>query len=252
MSTTENAVNPAVETIATVSAVGPVGTVAQAAVAAGYSTEVAQGLQVDIERIIARYPAGKERSALIPMLHLVQSVDGYVSPAGIALCAARLGLERADQASLDDWDRMIDTNIRGLATLTRLLLPQMVRRNRGYVINIGSIAGDWPYPGGNVYGATKAFVKQFSQNLRADLAGTAIRVSNVEPGLCGGTEFSNVRFKGDDERAASVYAGVQAISPEDIARIVLWLVQQPPHVNVNRIEVMPVAQSFAPLSVARG
>ena len=176
-----------------------------------------------------------------------QDVDLLVNNAGLAL-----GLERADQASLDDWDRMIDTNIRGLATLTRLLLPQMVRRNRGYVINIGSIAGDWPYPGGNVYGATKAFVKQFSQNLRADLAGTAIRVSNVEPGLCGGTEFSNVRFKGDDERAASVYAGVQAIGPEDIARIVLWLVQQPPHVNVNRIEVMPVAQSFAPLSVARG
>ena len=176
-----------------------------------------------------------------------QDVDLLVNNAGLAL-----GLERADQASLDDWDRMIDTNIRGLATLTRLLLPQMVRRNRGYVINIGSIAGNWPYPGGNVYGATKAFVKQFSQNLRADLAGTAIRVSNVEPGLCGGTEFSNVRFKGDDERAASVYAGVQAISPEDIARIVLWLVQQPPHVNVNRIEVMPVAQSFAPLSVARG
>ena len=176
-----------------------------------------------------------------------QDVDLLVNNAGLAL-----GLERADQASLDDWDRMIDTNIRGLATLTRLLLPQMVRRNRGYVINIGSIAGSWPYPGGNVYGATKAFVKQFSQNLRADLAGTAIRVSNVEPGLCGGTEFSNVRFKGDDERATSVYAGVQAISPEDIARIVLWLVQQPPHVNVNRIEVMPVAQSFAPLSVARG
>ena len=176
-----------------------------------------------------------------------QDVDLLVNNAGLAL-----GLERADQASLDDWDRMIDTNIRGLATLTRLLLPQMVRRNRGYVINIGSIAGDWPYPGGNVYGATKAFVKQFSQNLRADLAGTAIRVSNVEPGLCGGTEFSNVRFKGDDERAAGVYAGVQAIGPEDIARIVLWLVQQPPHVNVNRIEVMPVAQSFAPLSVARG
>ena len=176
-----------------------------------------------------------------------QDVDLLVNNAGLAL-----GLERADQASLDDWDRMIDTNIRGLATLTRLLLPQMVRRNRGYVINIGSIAGNWPYPGGNVYGATKAFVKQFSQNLRADLAGTAIRVSNVEPGLCGGTEFSNVRFKGDDERAAGVYAGVQAIGPEDIARIVLWLVQQPPHVNVNRIEVMPVAQSFAPLSVARG
>ena len=156
-----------------------------------------------------------------------QDVDLLVNNASLAL-----GLERADQASLDDWDRMIDTNIRGLATLTRLLLPQMVRRNRGYVINIGSIAGSWPYPGGNVYGDTKALVKRAS--------------------LCGGTELGNVRFRGDDERGAGVYAGVQAIGPEDIARIVLWLVQQPPHVNVNRIEVMPVAQSFAPLSVARG
>ncbi|MGL5597207.1 MAG: SDR family NAD(P)-dependent oxidoreductase, partial [Aeromonas sp.] len=110
----------------------------------------------------------------------------------------------------------------------------------------------YPYPGGNVYGATKAFVKQFSLNLRADLAGTALRVTNVEPGLCGGTEFSNVRFHGDDTKAAAVYQGVQAIGPDDIASTVLWVCQQPAHVNINSIEIMPVAQTFGPLAISRG
>ena len=127
----------------------------------------------------------------------------------------------------------------------------MVERNHGHIINLGSIAGTYPYPGGNVYGATKAFVKQFSLNLRADLAGTAIRVSNIEPGLCGGTEFSNVRFKGDDEKAASVYKNTQPIQPEDIANTILWVYQQPPHVNINRVEIMPVVQSFSALNVVR-
>lgn len=175
-----------------------------------------------------------------------RSVDLLVNNAGLAL-----GLERADQASLDDWTTMIDTNIKGLVAITRFILPEMVAKNSGHIINLGSIAGNYAYPGGNVYGGTKAFVKQFSLNLRADLAGTAIRVSNVEPGLCGGTEFSNIRFKGDDEKAAKVYENVQYVTPQDIANIVLWLNQQPPHVNINRIEVMPTAQSFAPLSVAR-
>ncbi|HDL2136903.1 TPA: SDR family NAD(P)-dependent oxidoreductase, partial [Mannheimia haemolytica] len=129
--------------------------------------------------------------------------------------------------------------------------PEMVERNSGHIINIGSIAGTYPYPGGNVYGGTKAFVKQFSLNLRADLAGTKVRVSNVEPGLCGGTEFSNVRFKGDDEKAAKVYENVQFVRPEDVANIVLWLNQQPEHVNINRVEVMPVAQTSSALNVAR-
>lgn len=114
-----------------------------------------------------------------------------------------------------------------------------------------NLAGTYPYAGSNVYGGTKAFVTQFSLNLRADLAGTKIRVSNVEPGLCGGTEFSNVRFHGDDERAAKVYENVQSVQPEDIANIVLWLHQQPEHVNINRIEVMPTAQSFAGMSVSK-
>lgn len=175
-----------------------------------------------------------------------QQVDLLVNNAGLAL-----GLEPAHKTDLNDWYQMIDTNIKGLVTVTRLILPEMVERNVGHIINLGSIAGTYAYPGGNVYGGTKAFVKQFSLNLRADLAGTAIRVSNVEPGLCGGTEFSNVRFKGDDEKAAKLYENVQYVKPEDIADIVLWLNQQPPHVNINRIEVMPVAQSFAPLSVAR-
>ncbi|OOF60318.1 SDR family oxidoreductase [Rodentibacter pneumotropicus] len=175
-----------------------------------------------------------------------RNIDLLINNAGLAL-----GLETADQANLDDWEKMIDTNIKGLVTITRLLLPQMVERNTGHIINLGSIAGNYPYPGGNIYGGTKAFVKQFSLNLRADLAGKNIRVSNVEPGLCGGTEFSNVRFKGDDERAEKLYENVQYVTPQDIANIVLWLNQQPEHVNINRIEVMPTAQTFAPLNVAR-
>ena len=175
-----------------------------------------------------------------------QSIDLLVNNAGLAL-----GLESADKASLDDWMQMIDTNIKGLVTITRLVLPQMVEHNSGHIINLGSIAGTYPYPGGNIYGGTKAFIKQFSLNLRADLAGTQIRVSNVEPGLCGGTEFSNVRFKGDDARAEKLYENVEYVSPQDIANIVLWLNQQHEHVNINRIEVMPTAQTFAPLNVAR-
>lgn len=175
-----------------------------------------------------------------------QAVDLLVNNAGLAL-----GLDRADKAELDDWIQMINTNITGLVTVTRLLLPQMVSRNQGHIINLGSIAGTYPYPGGNVYGASKAFIKQFSLNLRADLAGTAIRVTNIEPGLCGGTEFSNVRFKGDDQRAAKLYEDVQFVTPEDIANIVLWANQQPEHVNINRIEVMPTAQSSAPLNVVK-
>ena len=175
-----------------------------------------------------------------------KNIDLLVNNAGLAL-----GLESADKANLDDWEQMIDTNIKGLVNITRFVLPQMVVRNMGHIINIGSIAGNYAYPGGNVYGGTKAFVKQFSLNLRADLAGKNIRVTNLEPGLCGGTEFSNVRFKGDDKRAEKVYENVQYVTPQDIANMVLWLNQQPEHVNINRIEVMPTAQTFAPLNVAR-
>jgi 3-hydroxy acid dehydrogenase / malonic semialdehyde reductase len=175
------------------------------------------------------------------------AIDVLVNNAGLAL-----GLEPAHQADLDDWETMIDTNCKGLVQITRTVLPGMVERNRGHVINLGSAASNWPYAGGNVYGATKAFVTQFSLNLRADLSGTAVRVTDVQPGLCGGTEFSNVRFRGDDAKAANVYRDMQPLSAEDIAESIFWIATRPAHVNINSIELMPVAQSFAGLSVHRG
>ncbi|KPN71508.1 SDR family oxidoreductase [Neisseria sp. 83E34] len=174
-------------------------------------------------------------------------IDCLINNAGLAL-----GLDFSPEADFNDWQTMIQTNVIGLAYLTRQVLPQMVARKDGYIINIGSIAGTYPYPGGNVYGATKAFVRQFSLNLRADLQGTGVRVSNVEPGLCGDTEFSNVRFKGDNERAQKLYENVQFISPQDIANTAFWLYNNPKHMNVNSIEIMPVAQAFGPLPVTRG
>jgi 3-hydroxy acid dehydrogenase / malonic semialdehyde reductase len=174
------------------------------------------------------------------------AVDLLVNNAGLAL-----GLEPAHQARLDDWEQMVDTNIKGLLYLTRALLPGMVARGRGHIINIGSTAGEWPYPGGNVYGGTKAFVRQFSLNLRADLLGTPVRVSNIEPGLSGGTEFSQVRFHGDAGRAGQVYAGAEALSAEDVAETVHWVASRPPRVNINTLSLMPVDQAFAPLAVHR-
>lgn len=173
-------------------------------------------------------------------------VDLLINNAGLAL-----GLGPAQQASLDDWETMVDTNIKGLMTLTRALLPGMVARGRGHIINLGSIAAEWPYPGGNVYGATKAFVRQFSLNLRADLLGTPLRVTDVEPGMCGGTEFSQVRFGGDEARAAKVYEGATPLTAEDIADTVHWIATRPAHVNINTISMMPVGQAFAPLAVHR-
>jgi 3-hydroxy acid dehydrogenase / malonic semialdehyde reductase len=173
-------------------------------------------------------------------------VDVLVNNAGLAL-----GLEPAQDGVLGNWERMIDTNCTGLVYVTRALLPRMVARGRGHVVNMGSIAGTYPYPGGNVYGATKSFVHQFSLGLRADLHGTGIRVTCIEPGLIGGTEFSEVRFAGDAERAAGIYSGTEPLTAEDIASAVEWVTSQPVHVNVNVIELMPVSQSFAALPVDR-
>jgi len=173
-------------------------------------------------------------------------IDVLVNNAGLAL-----GLEPAYKADLNDWDAMVDTNCKGLTYCTRAILPGMVARGRGHVINLGSIAGTYPYPGGNVYGATKAFVHQFSLDLRSDLHGTGVRVTSVEPGLSGGTEFSVVRFGGDQARAGRVYQGVHPLEADDVAEAVHWAASLPPHVNINVIEMMPVAQSFGPLPVAR-
>jgi 3-hydroxy acid dehydrogenase / malonic semialdehyde reductase len=172
-------------------------------------------------------------------------IDLLVNNAGLAL-----GLTPAPQADLDDWETMVDTNVKGLMYVTRAVLPGMVARHRGQIVNLGSIAATYPYPGGNVYGATKAFVRQFSLNLRADLLGTKIRVTDIEPGLVGGTEFSAVRF-GDAQKAAKLYEGADALTPEDIAEAVHWVATLPARVNINAIEMMPVTQAFAPLAVHR-
>ncbi len=173
------------------------------------------------------------------------AVDLLVNNAGLAL-----GLEPAHRADLDDWEQMVDTNCKGLMYCTRALLPGMVERDRGHVINIGSVAGSYPYPGGNAYGASKAFVKQFSLNLRADLVGTRVRVTNIEPGLCE-TEFSLVRFKGDRDKAGKVYQGTTPLSADDIAECIFWTAAVPEHMNINRLEVMPVVQGFGPFKIAK-
>ena len=175
-----------------------------------------------------------------------RAVDVLINNAGMAL-----GLDPAQRANPDDWDAMLEVNIRGLVHTTRAALPGMVERKRGHVINIGSVAANYPYPGGNIYGATKAFVRQFSLNLRSDLHGTGVRVSCIEPGLVGGTEFSQVRFRGDAERAATVYAGADALTPEDIAETVWWTASLPPRVNINTLELMPAAQSFSAFQIHR-
>lgn len=174
------------------------------------------------------------------------AIDVLVNNAGLAL-----GLEPAEATDIDDWDRMVDTNIKGLMYCTRAVLPGMVARGRGHIINIGSTAAQFPYPGGNVYGGTKAFVHQFTLNLRADLHGKNIRVTDIQPGLSSGTEFSNVRFHGDDAKAATIYEGTQALSPDDVADAVMWAATRPAHVNINSIQLMPVCQSFAPFAIDR-
>jgi len=174
------------------------------------------------------------------------AVDLLVNNAGLAK-----GLGPAQAADLDEWDQMVDTNCKGVMYATRALLPGMVERGRGHVINLGSIAATYPYPGGNVYGATKAFVHQFSLNLRSDLHGTGVRVTCIEPGMCGGTEFSHVRFDGDTARVDSLYAGADPLTAADIAESVFWSATLPPHMNINTIELMPVSQSSAALQIHR-
>ena len=184
--------------------------------------------------------------AISGLTECFREVDVLVNNAGGAI-----GLDPAQSADLGDWETMIDTNIKGVVYCTRFLLPGMVERNRGHVINIGSVAAEFPYPGGNVYGAAKAFVHQFSYGLRSDLLGTGVRVTDIQPGLVGGTEFSQVRFKGDEKRAAAVYEGTQPLTAEDVADSIHWVATRPAHVNINVVQMMPVTQAFAPLAVKR-
>jgi len=187
-----------------------------------------------VERVLAALPAP------------FADIDVLVNNAGLAL-----GLGPAHEADMDEWEAMVDTNIKGLLYCTRAILPGMVARKRGHVINLGSVASEFPYPGGNVYGATKAFVHQFSLNLRADLLGTGVRVTDVAPGLSGGTEFSEVRFKGDKAKAEAVYKGTTPLTADDVADAIHWVATRPPHVNINSVQMMPTCQAFAPFAVSR-
>ncbi len=184
------------------------------------------------------------QAALDSLPSAFRGIDVLINNAGLAL-----GTAPAQRNDLAQWRQMIDTNITALATLTHKLLPGLIER-RGAIVNISSIAGSYPYTGGNVYGATKAFVTQFSLNLRCDLHGTGVRVTSVEPGLAE-TEFTMVRTGGDRVASDKLYASAQPITADDIAETIWWIANLPPHLNVNRIEVMPVSQSFAGFQIAR-
>jgi 3-hydroxy acid dehydrogenase / malonic semialdehyde reductase len=211
-------------------------------IAAARREDRLEQLGCETVKLDVRDPDAVERA----IAAIAGDIDIVVNNAGLAL-----GLEPAQRASLGDWDQMLDTNCKGLVHVTRAVLPRMVAAKRGHVVNLGSVAGTYPYPGGNVYGATKAFVHQFSLNLRSDLHGTGVRVTCIEPGLVGGTEFSVVRFGGDASRAANVYANTTPLTAADVAEAVVWATSQPAHVNINVIELMPVVQSFAPFQIVR-
>lgn len=168
-------------------------------------------------------------------------IDLLVSNAGVAL-----GRGPIQGGRIEDWDRIVDTNVKGMLHLVHAVLPRMVARNRGHIITIGSIGGNYPYPDSNVYGATKAFQHMLSLNLRADLAGTRVRATTVEPGLTR-TEFAEVRAKGDGAAAAEVYRDIEALTPDDVADAVFWAATRPAHVNVDKLELMSVAQTFGPM-----
>ena len=219
-------------------------------IATGRRSERLDALAAELgnERVFTAAFDVRDTAALSSVLTELPSdfaaIDILVNNAGLAL-----GLEPAQHAEIGNWHTMIETNVTALVQVTHAILPGMVARNRGHIINIASVAASYPYPGGNVYGATKAFVRQFSLNLRADLLGTPLRVTSIEPGMCE-TEFSVVRM-GSSVAAAKVYAGMTPLSADDVADTVEWALSRPPHVNVNTLEVMPVAQAFAPFSVSR-
>ena len=226
-------------------------------VAAGWRV-VATGRRADrLHALAAELGAGHVHPAVFdvreaPAMHAAldalpeafRGIDLLVNNAGLAQ-----GTLPAQSASLDDWQCMIDTNITALVTLTRRVLPTLIER-RGAIINISSTAATYPYTGGNVYGGTKAFVSQFSLGLRSDLHGTGVRVTTLEPGMAE-TEFTLVRTHGDQAASDALYRGAHPMSAEDIADTIHWIATLPPHLNVNRLEMMPVSQSFAGFQVAR-
>ena len=220
-------------------------------IAAGRRAERLDGLRAELGDAVLPFPLDVTDAAAVAALpgslpEGWRQVDVLVNNAGLAL-----GTGPAQGAKLADWDTMVATNITGLIHMTRALLPGMVERDSGHIVNLGSIAGNVSYPGGNVYGGTKAFVGRFTDNLKADLVGTGVRVTSIEPGLVGGSEFSTVRMGGDAEKAAAVYAGTTPLTPEDIAEAVAWVVGLPAHVNINSMEMMPTCQAVGPLTIKR-
>lgn len=186
------------------------------------------------------------RTALATIPEPFCAIDVLINNAGLAA-----GTEPAQHATWEDWSEMIDTNCKALANITHAVLPGMVERNRGHIVNIASVAGIYAYRGGNVYGGTKAFVEQFTRGLKADLLGTAIRVGSIAPGVVGGCEFSLVRYRGDVEKAAAVYEDLDALDPEAIAESIVWSLTRPPHVNILNMEVMATCQAPGGLAVSR-
>lgn len=220
-------------------------------IAAARRADRLQALRAELGEAVLPFPLDVTDAAAVAALPgslptRWQTVDVLVNNAGLAL-----GMDPAQKAKVADWETMVAVNVSGVIRMTNALLPGMVERNRGHVINLSSTAATYPYPGGHVYGASKAFVTQFSLNLRADLVGTNVRVTDLEPGLVGGTEFSVTRFGGDADRAASVYAGTTPLTAEDIAEAAAWVVGLPAHMNINRMEIMPTCQAPGPLQIKR-
>ena len=223
----------------------------QRVIATGRRAERLEALQTELGDSLLAYPLDVTdvvATAALPdgLPQSWREVDVLVNNAGLAL-----GVSPAQATRLDDWETMVATNVSGLMRMTHALLPGMVARDRGHIVNVSSTAARYPYPGGNVYGASKAFVTQLSANLKADLVGTGVRITDLEPGLVGGSEFSRVRFGGDADRASAVYAGTTPLTPEDIAEAVAWVVGLPAHVNVNRLEMMPTCQGPGPMTIKR-
>lgn len=185
------------------------------------------------------------KNAIESLSPQLQNIDVLVNNAGLAV-----GTTPIQDSNIEDWKTMIETNINGLLYTTHYVLKKMMSNKKGHIINLGSVAGEFPYPGGNVYGATKAFVHQLSMNMRADLVANNIRVTNIEPGMCE-TEFSVVRFSGDENKARDVYKNMTPLSADDIAETVFWAITRPPHVNINVISLMPTQQAFSGFNVAR-
>ena len=223
----------------------------QRVIATGRRADRLEALRAELGPSLLPYPLDVTDAAAVAALPSSlpaawQEIHVLVNNAGLAL-----GVSPAQSARLDDWETMVMTNVTGLMRMTHAVLPGMVGRDDGHIVNISSTAARYPYPGGNIYGASKAFVTQLSANLKADLIGTGVRITDLEPGLVGGSEFSSVRFGGDAEKAASVYAGTTPLSPEDIAEAVSWVVGLPPHVNINRLEMMPTCQGPGALAIKR-